>query len=66
MEIADSAEDFAARVVELYTDPVRWTLLREAALERVSKECSRETFVERARELLDNKRSVSQWRASAV
>jgi glycosyltransferase involved in cell wall biosynthesis len=66
MAIADTAEDFAARIVELYSDAARWTLLREAAFERVSRDCSREKFVEGVRELLGSERPVAERRLSAV
>ena len=46
LAIASDADSFAARSIEIYTDAVKWARLREAALERVIKECSIETFEE--------------------
>jgi glycosyltransferase involved in cell wall biosynthesis len=42
--IAESAEDYAARCIEVYTSSEKWKGLREAALDRVRTECSPETF----------------------
>jgi GT2 family glycosyltransferase len=50
--IAESAEDFAARCIEIYTSADKWKSLREAALERVRTECSPETFSEQVRKIV--------------
>ena len=50
--IAESAEDFAARCIELYTDAAKWTSLRDAALKRVRAECSPQAFEDQVRKIL--------------
>ena len=52
LAIAGDAESFAARCVEIYTDGAKWAGLREAALERVGRECSRQAFDESVRRIL--------------
>ena len=42
--VGTSADSFAQRCIQLYTDHVLWTQLRYAALDRVKAECSSETF----------------------
>jgi GT2 family glycosyltransferase len=42
--VADSADDFAARAAAVYRDVALWTRLREAALTRVTEDCSPESF----------------------
>jgi len=42
--VGGDAESFANKCVELYTDPVVWAKLREAAIDRIRKECSTATF----------------------
>jgi glycosyltransferase involved in cell wall biosynthesis len=44
LAIADDAESFAARCCELYTDTEKWLKMRNAALERVTADCSPESF----------------------
>ena len=44
LAIAEDAETFAARCVELYLDEGKWLSVRNAALERVKIDCSSETF----------------------
>ena len=38
------AELFAAKCIALYTDELLWSNLREAALKRIQKECSKQSF----------------------
>jgi len=52
LALADTAEAFASRCVELYTNREKWTSLREAAISRVREECSPRTFEEGVRRLL--------------
>jgi GT2 family glycosyltransferase len=52
--IAGDAEAFAARCVEIYTNSEEWNRLREAALERVRRECSPQAFEENLRRILSN------------
>ena len=52
LAIADTADDFANRCVHAYTDEVLWMGLRDAALERVQKECSPKVFEERVGQIL--------------
>ena len=54
LAIAQDAEAFAARCIEIYTDSGRWNSLREAALERVRRECSPQAFEESLRRILSN------------
>jgi glycosyltransferase involved in cell wall biosynthesis len=42
--VAADADAFADKCVELYTNCALWAQLREAGLQRISKECSVETF----------------------
>lgn len=51
--IADSAEDFAAQCVRLYTDEELWNRLRASAAERIKIECSHEAFIERVRTIIE-------------
>ncbi|HEY2384776.1 MAG TPA: glycosyltransferase [Terriglobia bacterium] len=44
--VAGDAASFAAKCIELYTDSILWTKLRNAGLERIQRECSREVFEE--------------------
>jgi len=46
LSIAEDAEAFAARCIEIYTDQAKWSALRETALERVRRECSPKAFEE--------------------
>jgi GT2 family glycosyltransferase len=50
--IAETAEDFAARCIEIYKSAERWQNLRDAALERVRRECSPEAFTEQVRKIV--------------
>jgi GT2 family glycosyltransferase len=50
--IAETAEDFAARCIEIYSDAERWGRIRSAATERVRIECSPEQFEEKIRQIL--------------
>jgi glycosyltransferase involved in cell wall biosynthesis len=51
---AGDAETFAAKCVQLYTDEALWNRLRQAAIERVGKECSPELFENRLRSIIEN------------
>jgi GT2 family glycosyltransferase/glycosyltransferase involved in cell wall biosynthesis len=42
--VADEPADFAAACARLYTDPVLWARLRDAALARVQQDCAPEVF----------------------
>jgi GT2 family glycosyltransferase/glycosyltransferase involved in cell wall biosynthesis len=42
--IGSDAQAFAARCIQLYRDADLWMKLRHAALERITRECSTETF----------------------
>ena len=53
LAIGEDSSDFAARCVELYTDPEKWMNLRNAALNRVKKDCSSENFDKTVGALLD-------------
>lgn len=44
--VGGDAGSFAAKCVQVYTDSVLWTKLRNAGLERIQRECSREAFEE--------------------
>ncbi len=44
LSVADAAETFAGRLIELYTDPTLWKSMRVGALERVGVDCSLERF----------------------
>ena len=44
--VAGDADSFAAKCVELHTNPALWEKLRQAGLERIQRECSREAFEE--------------------
>jgi GT2 family glycosyltransferase len=44
LEIASDAESFADACIKVYTDSARWTQMRQAALDRVTVECSTEAF----------------------
>lgn len=47
LAIAETAEAFAAQVIETYTNDATWASLRDAALDRVRRECSLEVFEEK-------------------
>jgi hypothetical protein len=65
MAIADTAADFAARVVELYRNAGQWQALRDAAFERVSEECSEQKFRDSVRLILSGA-SVSQAKLGQI
>lgn len=44
--VGSDAGSFAAKCIQLYTDPALWMKLRNAGLERIQRECSREAFDE--------------------
>jgi hypothetical protein len=50
--IAEGAEDYAVRCVEVYTNAEKWKNLRETALDRVRTECSPEAFSEQVRKIV--------------
>ena len=52
--VAEDAEDFTAKCVQLCTDPVLWNRLRQAGIERVGKECSPELFENRLQSIVEN------------
>ena len=56
LAIAEDAATFADRCIETYTDSEKWTTLREAALERVRRECAPEAFEANVREILQGQR----------
>jgi glycosyltransferase involved in cell wall biosynthesis len=56
LAIAEDAVGFAQQCVETYTDSEKWTTLREAALERVRRECAPEGFEANVREILQGQR----------
>jgi GT2 family glycosyltransferase/glycosyltransferase involved in cell wall biosynthesis len=43
--VGSSSEEFAHRVVELYSDEMLWQRVRSAALSAVRRDCSRESFL---------------------
>ncbi|MBV9755975.1 MAG: glycosyltransferase [Alphaproteobacteria bacterium] len=50
--VADTAETFAAACARLYGDAVLWQQLRDAALARISIDCSQETFAQNLRAIM--------------
>jgi glycosyltransferase involved in cell wall biosynthesis len=54
LAIAGDAEGFAARCIEVYSNPAMWNSLRETALTRVRIECSPQAFEESLRRILSN------------
>jgi glycosyltransferase involved in cell wall biosynthesis len=56
--IAGDGETFAAKCVDVYTNAAEWTSLREAALERVRREYSPQTFDQNVRAILESQRPV--------
>jgi O-antigen biosynthesis protein len=52
LAIGKDAEGFAAQCIEVYTNAVRWKSLRDAALERVQRECSPQAFETDVRQIL--------------
>ncbi len=56
--IAEGAAAFAQQCIAVYNDAGRWTSLRNAALERVSAECSPEAFEKKVEQIL--RRSVEK------
>ena len=50
--VADDADSFAKKCVEIYTDKAAWSELRISALRRVQVECSLESFDHRVKEIL--------------
>ena len=50
--VADDADSFAKKCVEIYTDKAAWSELRISALRRVQVECSLESFDLRVKEIL--------------
>ncbi len=52
--VADSAEDFAAQCLKLYTDQQLWEDVRLAAFREVSRECSKEVFEGAVIDICDN------------
>ena len=53
LAIGDTADDFAARCIEVYSIPEKWAKLRDAALKRVTIECSQETFERKVHDILN-------------
>jgi len=53
LAICENADDFASRCVELYTNAEKWLNMRNAALDRVKKDCSNENFDKTVGALLD-------------
>jgi GT2 family glycosyltransferase/glycosyltransferase involved in cell wall biosynthesis len=51
LALAETAEAFAERCIELYTNKEKWISLREAAIGRVREECSPRAFEEGVRRL---------------
>jgi len=60
LAIASDAESFALRCIEMYTDAEKWSRLRQAALERVIRECSTEIFEESVRRIFNGKETLSR------
>jgi GT2 family glycosyltransferase/glycosyltransferase involved in cell wall biosynthesis len=54
LSVADGAEEFAGRLIELYTDPIFWESIRVTALERVEVDCSPERFDEQLDSIFAN------------
>ncbi len=52
MLLADSPQEFAQACATLYHDAWRWSEIREAAAQRVRRECARQEFTGRVQELL--------------
>jgi len=52
--VAEDAMAFAAQCVQLYTDEALWKRLREAALDRITTECSPELFENRLQSIMKN------------
>jgi GT2 family glycosyltransferase/2-polyprenyl-3-methyl-5-hydroxy-6-metoxy-1,4-benzoquinol methylase len=53
--VADDAEGFALKCVELYQDQDIWHSMRTAALDRVASDCSTEQFDARLQSILSNR-----------
>ena len=64
LAIGDTAGDFAARCVEVYSDPVKWARLRDAALHRITIECSQDTFERRVYDILARENADDQSSAA--
>ncbi len=62
--IAGDAETFAKRCIELHEDEALWHGLREAALRRVEKECSKKTFEQGVKEVLARVKTRDYMRVS--
>ena len=54
--VADDAEAFASRCVELHTNLDLWETIRKGALERVQRDCSTESFESQLHAILDLKK----------
>jgi GT2 family glycosyltransferase len=50
--VGGDATSFARRCVELYTNEALWTRLRNAALERITAECSADTFERQVKQIV--------------
>jgi hypothetical protein len=59
LAIAEDAESFAARCVEIYMDSAKWATLRDAALVRIRKECSPPVFEESIRRIVGDSKMMN-------
>ena len=50
--VGKDGESFAAKCIELYTNEALWNRLREAGLEQIRTECSRELFQDRLKAIM--------------
>jgi glycosyltransferase involved in cell wall biosynthesis len=57
--VASGAETFAQRCIELYTNEVSWTALRNAALEQIRRDCSKEIFAKQLKSSLTSLSGVN-------
>jgi glycosyltransferase involved in cell wall biosynthesis len=58
--IGVDAASFAQKCIHLYRDKELWTKLRQAGLERVKADCSKEEFDQKLKEILASDPCVSQ------
>lgn len=52
--VGENPQDFAAKIIKCYTEPVVWSELRQNALQYIKTECSLDTYRERIKSVVDD------------
>jgi GT2 family glycosyltransferase len=60
LAVGAGSDEFAAKCIDLYTNEMNWTKIRQAALDQIRKECSIEAFEARLKRIMEIRKAAGQ------